>query len=103
MRNMLRKLNANPAWTAEGGFAVNDLDDATEIVFTGTSAGAKGAISNADWFLSVFPASDNSLVVDANFDVSDGVLLSAAERSETIVRDGTYVARWIESGRGDAS
>jgi len=76
MRNMLRKLNANPAWTAEGGFAVNDLDDATEIVFTGTSAGAKGAISNADWFLSVFPASDNSLVVDANFDVSDNVLVS---------------------------
>ena len=75
MRKMLRKRNPNPGWTADGGYVVNDIDDATEIVFTGTSAGAKGAISNADWFLSVFPDSDNSLVIDANFDVSDSVLI----------------------------
>ncbi len=76
MRRMLRKLNPDPAWTAADGYTVNDIDDATEIVFTGTSAGAKGAISNADWFLSVFPNADTSLVLDGNFDVSDTALVS---------------------------
>ncbi len=75
MRKMLRKLNANPAWSAAGGFVTPDLDDASEILLTGTSAGAKGAISNADWFLSVFPNTDTSLVVDANLEVSDSVLV----------------------------
>jgi hypothetical protein len=70
VRKMLRKMNADPGKTA----ALNDLDDATEIVFTGTSAGAKGAIENADWFLEPFPNADRSLVVDANFDFTDGVL-----------------------------
>ena len=75
MRQMLRKNNANRTWTAAGGYAVPDLDSATEIVFSGTSAGAKGAISNADWFLTPFSSSDNSLVLDGNFDMSDGALL----------------------------
>ncbi len=74
MRRMLRKNNANPTWTAAGGYAVPDLDSATEIVFSGTSAGAKGAISNADWFLTPFSSSDNSLVLDGNFDMSDDAL-----------------------------
>ncbi|MEZ4314793.1 MAG: pectin acetylesterase-family hydrolase, partial [Polyangiaceae bacterium] len=74
MRRMLRKNNPNSTWQAEGGYSVADLDAATDIVFTGTSAGAKGAITNADWFLSVFPSADRSLVLDANYDVSDAVL-----------------------------
>lgn len=76
MRKMLRKLNSNWGWTPAGGGAVNNLDDATEIVLTGTSSGAKGAISNADWFLSTFPNADTSLVLDANYDVSDTILVS---------------------------
>lgn len=76
MRRMLRKNNANSGWLTEGNYAVADLDSATEIVFTGTSAGSKGAISNGDWFLSVFPGADKSLVLDANFDPSDTALVA---------------------------
>ncbi|MBL8944265.1 MAG: hypothetical protein JNK45_13995 [Myxococcales bacterium] len=75
MRNMLRKRNSDPLWTAADGYSVGDLDDATEIVFTGTSAGAQGAVANADWFLAPFPAADRSLVVDANFDLDDWLTL----------------------------
>jgi hypothetical protein len=109
MRKMLRKLNSNPAWTTAGDLWVPDLDDATEIVFTGTSAGAKGAISNADWFLSVFPDSDNSLVLDANFDISDDVLTSedvwidydldgVGDETYVVGREVIYNDEWLPGG-----
>lgn len=72
MRRMLRKNNANPAWTAVDDYTVPDIDDATEIVFTGTSAGAAGAIHNVDWFLTPF-ATTEAFVLDANMDTIDSV------------------------------
>ena len=73
-RAMLRKVNPHPAWVTDTERSVPDLDDATTVLFTGTSAGAKGAIQNADWFLAPLPAPDKRLVIDANLDVSDTVL-----------------------------
>jgi len=73
-RDMLRKVNPNPAWVTDTERHVPDLDAATTVLFTGTSAGAKGAIHNADWFLAPLPAQDKRLVIDANLDVSDAVL-----------------------------
>ena len=69
VRRMLRKLGLNPGWTAQGGYTVPDLDDATEIIFSGTSAGGFGALHNADWFLEPLSAR-SGLVVDAAVDVS---------------------------------
>jgi hypothetical protein len=73
---MLRKNNADPAWTTDDGTVVPDLDDATDVVFTGTSAGAKGAIQNVDWFMTPLAAPNKYLVIDANLDMSDDVLLA---------------------------
>lgn len=75
-RRMLRKNNANPAWTTDDGTVVQDIDNATDVVFTGTSAGAKGAIQNVDWFMTPLSAPNKYLVVDANLDMSDDVLLA---------------------------
>ena len=75
MRRMLRKNNANPNWTAEGNFAAPDLDNATDIIFSGTSAGGIGAINNADWFLTPFNV-DKALVIDASMSVDDVALVS---------------------------
>jgi Pectinacetylesterase len=97
MRKMLRKLNADPAWTAAGGYSVGDLDDATEIVFTGTSAGGAGAVANADWFLSAFPNSDNSLVVDAAFDIDDWVTVMEDLRSDEVPLDGAGDGFWADT------
>ena len=74
MRSMLRKTNPNPAWTTDCGTAVADLDTATDVMFTGTSAGAKGALQNVDWFMAPLPAPNKSLVLDANLDMTDLVL-----------------------------
>lgn len=51
-----------------------DLDAAEEILFTGTSAGALGAIQNADWFLSLFPNAKTGLVLDGNITIPDAIL-----------------------------
>lgn len=77
MRRMLRKKNANPVWTAVDRYTVPDLDDAKEIIFTGTSAGAKGAIMNVDWFLRPFDVK-KTFVLDANMDISDTTLINNA-------------------------
>jgi Pectinacetylesterase len=75
VRNMLRKLGANPNWTAtDGGYTISDLDDAAEILFTGTSAGGYGALQNGDWFLDKFPAARTGLVVDAAIDLDPQVV-----------------------------
>ena len=77
MRRMLRKKNAaNPAWTAADGYSVPNLDKATDIIFSGTSAGAKGAIMNVDWFLAPFTNANRYFVLDANMDMSDTALIS---------------------------
>jgi hypothetical protein len=74
-RRMLRKNNANPAWSADDRTTIMpDLDSADVLLFTGTSAGALGAIQNADWFLAPLPAEDKRLVIDANIDMTDEVL-----------------------------
>ena len=67
VREMLR----NPAgWRPDyypEGPRMQDLDAATDIIFAGTSAGAKGAIVNADFFLDPFRATARTyLVLDAN-------------------------------------
>ena len=67
MRRMLRKNNAaNPGWTAADGYSVPNLDNATDIIFSGTSAGAQGAITNVDWFLTPFTNANRFFVLDAN-------------------------------------
>ncbi len=71
VRNMLREVN--PTWTTVGSYPVPNLDDATEIVFTGTSAGGLGAVQNADWFLSPFTARVG-LVVDGALTAGDVAL-----------------------------
>lgn len=77
MRRMLRKKNAaNTGWTAADGYSVPNLDDATDIIFSGTSAGAKGAIMNVDWFLAPFTKANRFFVLDANMDMSDTALTS---------------------------
>lgn len=73
MRRMLRKNNANPLWTAVDGYTVPDLGDATEIIFSGTSAGAKGAIMNVDWFLQPLNVK-RTFILDANMDMGDTAL-----------------------------
>ena len=73
LRKMLRKRNDDPNWTAVDGYDTPDLDDAEEILFTGTSAGGWGALESADWFLSPF-AARSALVVDAGLDIKAGVL-----------------------------
>jgi hypothetical protein len=83
MRNMLRKNNSDINWTAEGNNPVPDLDHATEIVFTGTSAGGQGAMANADWFLAPFSGKDNSLVVDAQFEIDDWITVVEDIRVDT--------------------
>lgn len=50
------------------------LDDATDVIFSGTSAGAKGAIENVDWFLDPLTAENKYLVLDGNMDMTDQVL-----------------------------
>ena len=76
MRSMLRKTNPDPTWTTDCGTDIADLDDATDVMFTGTSAGAKGALHNVDWFMAPLAAGNKSLVLDANLDMTDDVLLS---------------------------
>jgi hypothetical protein len=73
-RRMLRK-NAVAGWTTDDGYSVPNLDDATHVAFTGTSAGAKGALQNVDWFMTPLPAPHKYLVLDANMDVHDTVLI----------------------------
>ena len=75
-RQMLRKRNAHPLWTADDGTDVPNLDDATDVIVTGTSAGASGAIQNVDWFLRPLSAPNKFFVMDAMLDMTDDVLLS---------------------------
>ncbi len=76
VRRMLRKQGAAAGWTAVGGNTLPDLDAATDIVLSGTSAGARGALNNADWFFTPFSSVETSLVMDGNMDVSDSVLVA---------------------------
>ena len=68
MRSMLRNQTA--------GHGLPDLDAATDIIFSGTSAGARGALQNADWFLAPLTGPKKALIIDANMDASDNVLLA---------------------------
>jgi hypothetical protein len=65
MRKMLRHNGPTTTSWFPAGVTLPDLDLATDIVFSGTSAGAIGAIENADWFLSSFPGANTALVLDA--------------------------------------
>lgn len=58
----------------ESDLCMPDLDAAEEILFSGTSAGALGAIENADWFLSLFPNAKTGLVLDGNITIPDAIL-----------------------------
>lgn len=75
MREMLRRTNPDPTWVPDPDLndgsaeaaAIPDLDSAEEVWFTGTSAGAKGTVMNADWFLSGLPSgTTRRVVLDAN-------------------------------------
>lgn len=80
---MLRKRGPTCGWTAQSGFTVPDLDDATDIIFSGTSSVARSALSNADWFLRTFPSAERSWVLGGNMDVSDTALASNNVWSDT--------------------
>ncbi|MEX1362256.1 MAG: pectin acetylesterase-family hydrolase [Nannocystaceae bacterium] len=69
VRRMLRKRGYNSGWTFSDTTTLPDLDDATEIIFSGTSAGGVGALQNADWFATPFSAR-TGLVVDGALDIS---------------------------------
>jgi hypothetical protein len=84
-RRMLRKNSANPAWTSDNGtfndepvdpVTMPDLDDASDILFTGTSGGGNGAVHNVDWFMTPLSATTKRLVVDATMEISDSVSAS---------------------------
>lgn len=77
VREMLRKTGPSAGWHFDVPTPINtlpDLDDAEIVVLNGTSAGAKGALMNADWFLFPFDEAERLLVLDANFDMTDAVL-----------------------------
>jgi hypothetical protein len=81
VRSMLRKLGSDPNWTAQG-YVMPDIDDASEILFSGTSAGGYGALQNGDWFVTPFSAR-KGLVVDAGIDITDDVLVDDAVWAHT--------------------
>lgn len=82
VRTMLRKNNSVPGWFPDqdrvDGYStaalIPDIDAASEIWITGTSAGAKGALMNADWFLSAFPNAVGRIALDGNIDPSPNVV-----------------------------
>ncbi len=74
-RRMLRK-NAVPGWQTDDEYSVPDLDNATHVVFTGTSGGATGSIHNVDWFMTPLAAPNKYHILDANMDNLDSVLAS---------------------------
>jgi hypothetical protein len=77
VRRALRKDNVDPNWTAvDPDYSVPDLDDATEILFTGSSAGGYGALQNGDWFLEPFTTARTGLVVDAAIDIDPGAAVN---------------------------
>jgi hypothetical protein len=99
-RRMLRK-NAVAGWSTDDGYLVPDLDDATHVVFTGTSAGAKGALQNVDWFMTPLAAPHKYLVLDGNIDVADTVLLSRdiwVDDDGDGIGDDRYYSRRIQMG-----
>lgn len=80
VRDMLRVTGAAVPWKPDNydnaPTTMPDLDNATHIVFSGTSAGAKGAIVNADWFLTPFTSSARTfLVIDGNLSIGSLVRL----------------------------
>ncbi len=69
---------------------VPDLDDATHILFSGTSAGALGAIQNADWFLSMFPNARTALALDAAITPTRDALSAHSVHIADPTNPGTY-------------
>lgn len=68
-RKILRGLST--VGTSDTGYGLPNIDTATHVVFSGTSAGAAGAIQNADWFFSALPATQSHyLVLDAGMDIT---------------------------------
>jgi hypothetical protein len=102
VRNMLRQLG--PAWTSVNGYTMPLLDDAEEILFTGTSAGGYGALQNGDWFVQKFPNARSGLVIDGAMDV-DSWTLSDFDVWETTTgwpyssaRLQVFIDRWAPGG-----
>jgi hypothetical protein len=101
VRRMLRKLG--PAWSTAGNYPIPDLDAATHVLFTGTSAGGYGALQNADWFLQPLTA-QTGLVVDAAMDISptiSGDYDLFAENTGLYYDEHTlaqYADRWAPGG-----
>ena len=73
VRRMLRKNSLDPNWTSVDGELTPDLDDADEVLLTGTSSGGWGALHNADWFLGPLGAR-TAVAIDGSLDVDPTVL-----------------------------
>lgn len=67
VRRMLRKLG--DPWQTAGDYEIPDLDAATEVILSGTSAGGYGALQNADFFFEPLSAR-GGVVVDGAMDVT---------------------------------
>lgn len=99
MRSMLLKTNPDPLWTTDCGLQVDSLNSADEVMFTGTSAGAKGALQHADWFMDGLPAVKKTLVVDGNLDMTDSVLNTNdiwIDEDGDLIGDTSYYSKRID-------
>lgn len=102
VRNMLRQLGA--PWTSVHGYTMPVLDDAEEILFSGTSAGGYGALQNGDWFLDKFPDARVGLVIDGAMDIDPQTLGLFGVWEETTnwpyssARLATWDAMWQPGG-----
>jgi hypothetical protein len=77
VRDILRKASpADPIWRSDDGEVdMPDLDLASEVVLSGSSAGSIGAIHHADWFFEVLPYTvDERLVLDGEITFTDDVI-----------------------------
>lgn len=107
MRKMLRGKGPSGTSWHPPALVVPDLDDATEIILTGTSAGAVGAVQTADWFFELLPNARHGLVLDGYLTHTDAALNDL----EVYVPDGSgghirysearileYSADWLPGG-----
>lgn len=58
-----RVLRGQKPHETDNGQKIPDIDTATHVIFSGTSAGAAGALYNADWFFSTLPQTQQHFLV----------------------------------------
>lgn len=106
VRRMLRKRGFGAGWTFSDGTTLPDLDQATDVILSGSSAGGLGAVQSADWFAAPLSAR-TGVVVDAAMDPTVSAVLdhdlwvtntATNYYSHRIVQDA---AKWAPGGYWD--